>query len=295
MTLAGLGPARSRSSCCSASPRRSSAGTSRTCYEGGPSRGSTASFGPVERLIYRVCRIDPEREQRWNVYALVAARVQRRRRSSSLYADPADPERPAVQPDRRRQRHAGARVQHRGQLRHEHELAELLPRDDDEPPHPDDGAHGAELRVGRGRHGGDGRADPRPRACRASARSATSGSTSCARRCASCCRSRSCSRVVLVVGGVIQNTHGFHDGARPSPAPSRRSPVARSRARSRSSSSARNGGGFFNTNSATRSRTRRRSPTSSSSTRSCSSRSRWRSRSGGWSRTSARAAPCSRS
>jgi potassium-transporting ATPase potassium-binding subunit len=38
-------------------------------YEGGPSRLDRV-FGPVERLIYRVCRIDPEREQRWNVYAL---------------------------------------------------------------------------------------------------------------------------------------------------------------------------------------------------------------------------------
>ncbi len=27
-------------------------------------------FGPIERLIYRVCRIDAKREQRWNVYAL---------------------------------------------------------------------------------------------------------------------------------------------------------------------------------------------------------------------------------
>jgi potassium-transporting ATPase potassium-binding subunit len=27
-------------------------------------------FDPVERLIYRACRIDPEREQRWNIYAL---------------------------------------------------------------------------------------------------------------------------------------------------------------------------------------------------------------------------------
>ena len=38
-------------------------------YEGGPSRLDRV-FGPVERLIYRACRIDPEREQRWNVYAL---------------------------------------------------------------------------------------------------------------------------------------------------------------------------------------------------------------------------------
>jgi K+-transporting ATPase ATPase A chain len=26
-------------------------------------------FGPIERVIYRICRIDPEREQRWTVYA----------------------------------------------------------------------------------------------------------------------------------------------------------------------------------------------------------------------------------
>jgi K+-transporting ATPase ATPase A chain len=38
-------------------------------YEGGPSRLDRV-FGPVERLIYRVTRVDPEREQRWHVYAL---------------------------------------------------------------------------------------------------------------------------------------------------------------------------------------------------------------------------------
>jgi K+-transporting ATPase ATPase A chain len=38
-------------------------------YEGGPSR-LDAVFGPVERLFYRLCRVDPEREQRWNVYAI---------------------------------------------------------------------------------------------------------------------------------------------------------------------------------------------------------------------------------
>jgi K+-transporting ATPase ATPase A chain len=38
-------------------------------YEGGPSPLDKV-FGPVERLIYRACRVDPEREQRWNVYAL---------------------------------------------------------------------------------------------------------------------------------------------------------------------------------------------------------------------------------
>ena len=33
-------------------------------------------FGPIERFIYRICGIDHRREQRWNVYALVADRVQ---------------------------------------------------------------------------------------------------------------------------------------------------------------------------------------------------------------------------
>ena len=53
------------------------------------------------------------------------------------------------------------RLQHRRELRHQHELAELRRRDDDERPGPDDRAHGAELRLGRGRHGGRRRADPR--------------------------------------------------------------------------------------------------------------------------------------
>jgi K+-transporting ATPase ATPase A chain len=38
-------------------------------FTGGPSRLDRV-FDPIERLIYRACRIDPEREQRWNVYAL---------------------------------------------------------------------------------------------------------------------------------------------------------------------------------------------------------------------------------
>ena len=38
-------------------------------YEGGTSRLDRV-FGPVERAIYRMCRIDPDREQRWNIYAL---------------------------------------------------------------------------------------------------------------------------------------------------------------------------------------------------------------------------------
>jgi K+-transporting ATPase ATPase A chain len=38
-------------------------------YEGGPS-ALDRTVGPLERLIYRTCRIDPDREQRWNTYTL---------------------------------------------------------------------------------------------------------------------------------------------------------------------------------------------------------------------------------
>ena len=47
----------------------------------------------------------------------------------------------------------GAVVQHRRQLRHQHQLAELRGGDHREPPHPDGRPDGAELRVGGGRPG----------------------------------------------------------------------------------------------------------------------------------------------
>ena len=37
--------------------------------DAGPARGDRV-FSAIERPIYRVCRIDPESEQRWNIYAL---------------------------------------------------------------------------------------------------------------------------------------------------------------------------------------------------------------------------------
>jgi K+-transporting ATPase ATPase A chain len=40
-----------------------------TASPGAPAPGERA-FAPLERLIYRTCRIDPRREQRWNVYTL---------------------------------------------------------------------------------------------------------------------------------------------------------------------------------------------------------------------------------
>src|SRR6185503_559673 len=38
-------------------------------YGGGEAPGDRI-FGPIERVIYRVCGVDPETEQRWTTYAL---------------------------------------------------------------------------------------------------------------------------------------------------------------------------------------------------------------------------------
>jgi K+-transporting ATPase ATPase A chain len=37
---------------------------------GGSAAPGDRVFGPVERIIYRACRVDEKREQRWNIYAL---------------------------------------------------------------------------------------------------------------------------------------------------------------------------------------------------------------------------------
>ena len=80
----------------------------------------------------------------------LAARLQRRLRRRAVPAR-ALPGRPPTEPDRCRLGALGTRLQHRRELRHEHELAELRRRVDDEPSHPDGGADGAELRLRRGR------------------------------------------------------------------------------------------------------------------------------------------------
>ena len=38
-------------------------------FAGGAAPGDRV-FGPIERVIYRVGGIDPDREQRWSVYAI---------------------------------------------------------------------------------------------------------------------------------------------------------------------------------------------------------------------------------
>ena len=161
-------------------------------YGGGRAPGDRV-FLPVERALYRFGGVDPGREQQWPRLCPVAACLQRGFGRRALPA-PTGPGRAAAQSDGRGRRAAGARLQHRRQLRHEHELAELRRRGDDEPPDADGRADGAELRFGRGRDLGRDRASSAASCGASRRRSATSGSTSSGRRLASCCRSRSWSR-----------------------------------------------------------------------------------------------------
>ena len=116
---------------------------------------------PVERTIYRLCGIDETAEHDWKAYAIsvmamafvaiVAGYVMLRLQDVL----PLEPE-PCPGDV------AGPRVQHLGQLRDQHELAELLRRDRGEPPDPGDDARGPQLHV-RGDGPGDrDRAVPRP-------------------------------------------------------------------------------------------------------------------------------------
>ena len=79
-----------------------------------------------------------------------AAGVQHLRRDRDL-RDPAAAGAPAPQPAALRRRAARARLQHGRQLHHQHQLAGLQRRVDDELPDPDGGSGLAQLHLGRGR------------------------------------------------------------------------------------------------------------------------------------------------
>ena len=68
-----------------------------------------------------------------------------------------------LNPDHLPSVNAGVAVEHRLELRHEHELAVLRRRVHHELPEPDGRPGGAELHLGRRRHGRAGRDDPRLR------------------------------------------------------------------------------------------------------------------------------------
>ena len=164
------------------------------------------------------------------------ARLQRRRLRRAL-RDPAAAGLAAAQSAGLRRRAARSRLQHRRQLRHQHQLAVLWRRDDDEPFQPDGRAHGAELRLRRHRHRPRARRDPRASRARARRRSAISGSISPAPRSTCCCRCRSSWRSPSSRWACRRRSRG-RSRRRRSRAPSRPSRSGRSRARRRSSSSA---------------------------------------------------------
>ena len=79
-------------------------------------------FGPVERLIYRICGVDENQEQRWTTYAFSVIGFSIFS-LLFLYGLHAAPRRPAAEPERLRRSGAPPVVEHRGQLHDEHQLA----------------------------------------------------------------------------------------------------------------------------------------------------------------------------
>ena len=157
-------------------------------------RRATACFLPVENVIYRACRVDPDREQRWNVYALLAARVQRRLgahpvRATTAAGSPTAQPRPsvAVCPPALSFNTAMSFLTNTNWQNYSGEstmsyLTQMA------------GLARPQLRLGGGRRRGCRRTRARARAPALEHARATSGSISSARRRACCCRSRSRSR-----------------------------------------------------------------------------------------------------
>ena len=120
-------------------------------------------FRDPERLLYRVLRVDPEKRQDWKQYAksliifslagwLLLYLILRTQTLWNFTG---------LNPQKLPLRHVGRDVQHHLVVPHQHELAVLRRRDDDELLQPDGRAHGAELPLGRGRDRRRRRADPR--------------------------------------------------------------------------------------------------------------------------------------
>ena len=123
-------------------------------FEGQPAVLNTVG-GPFERLLYRVCGVDPAKEMRWTQYALamlafnlLGALAVYGLQRLQVYLP--------FNPQSFGGGITGLVVQYGHQLRHQHQLAGLRRRDHHELPHPDGRADRPELRVGRDRHRGAG-------------------------------------------------------------------------------------------------------------------------------------------
>ena len=129
----------------------------------GRAHAAVAGAAPDRASASTSCAASNEREeQHWLSYAIAmlafsfAGFVVHVRAAASA-------ERAAVQSAGSERGLAGPGLQHLGQLRHQHQLAVVRARDDDELSHADGRAHGAQLRLGGHRHRARHRADPRLR------------------------------------------------------------------------------------------------------------------------------------
>ena len=118
-------------------------------------------FLPIERAVYRICRVDENQEQRWTTYAFAVIGFSifslislylLLRFQGSLPLNPNNFPGP---------------VHHLSwntavSFIDQHQLAVVRRRDDDEQPLADARARGPQLHVGRGRHGRPGGLHPRP-------------------------------------------------------------------------------------------------------------------------------------
>ena len=119
-------------------------------------------LAPVERLFYRAAAVKPDAEMTWKTYA-VAMLVFNLLGLLAVYALQRLQGILPLNPQGLARGGAGLVLQHRGQLRHQHQLAGLRRRNDDELPHADAGADRAELRLGGHGHGRADRSDARDR------------------------------------------------------------------------------------------------------------------------------------
>ena len=203
---------------------------------------------PIERGLYRVAGIDRAHEQHWLAYA-TAMLVFHAGGFVLLYALLRLQTALPLNPDGQGCRGPGPRLQHRGELRHQHQLAVLRRRDDALVPVADAGPDPPELPVGRDRHRAGRRPRPRVSRGRRRGRSGRTGSMSPAAPSTCCCRSAPCSRCSWsgrafpqTLGGAVEAT--TLEGARQTIAVG---PVASQVAIKMLGT---NGGGFFNANAA---------------------------------------------
>ena len=134
---------------------------------------------PLERLIYRLTGVDEQREMRWTEYA-VALLLFSVVSMLVLYAMQRVQRYLPLNPQGFAGGGAGPRVQHRGVVHDQHQLAGLQRRVDHELLHANGWSRLSQLRLGGGRHRRRDRVHPRHRATARRTRSATSGWTWCA-------------------------------------------------------------------------------------------------------------------